>query len=249
MNSQHRLLSLMVPFTPSSMITLAKERSALDGYCTSLLKVRRQRVWKLPPHYCVSSRYEAKIWCRILPLEMRRGCPCLSLLARCRTWPRWVRQTHDIQAWAQFWEGSLHLFLHYGGYPAPTTNATRKNGHWQLLCRVSPPPCVKGFPEKRPHCKLRIHHDNAPAHRSAIVGDCLEDNNVVLVPHPPYSPDLAPCVFWLFPILKNHLCGTHYTSRHALVSAISQCLSHTPQTDFALFPAMEAPAREVCWVS
>jgi hypothetical protein len=54
-------LSLMVPFTSSSMITLAKERSALDGYCTSLLKVRRQRVWKLPPHYCVSSRYEAKV--------------------------------------------------------------------------------------------------------------------------------------------------------------------------------------------
>jgi histone-lysine N-methyltransferase SETMAR len=91
----------------------------------------------------------------------------------------------------------------------------------------------KAFQEKRPHHKLRIHHDNAPAHRSAVVSDFLEENSIVLVPHPPYSPDLAPCDFWLFPILKDHLRGTHYTSRHALGSAISQCLSHIPQNDFA----------------
>ena len=31
------------------------------------------------------------------------------------------------------------------------------------------------------------------------------------VPHPPYSPDLAPCDFWLFPKLKENLRGNRYS--------------------------------------
>ncbi|KAJ4428812.1 hypothetical protein ANN_25805 [Periplaneta americana] len=38
-----------------------------------------------------------------------------------------------------------------------------------------------------------LHHDNAPAHTALTVRQFLT-NNMVLVPHPPYSPDLAPDV-------------------------------------------------------
>jgi len=31
-----------------------------------------------------------------------------------------------------------------------------------------------------------------------------------VVPHPPYSPDLAPSDFWLFPKLKEMLKGQHF---------------------------------------
>lgn len=95
------------------------------------------------------------------------------------------------------------------------------------------PAVVKAFREKRPGRKLRIHHDNAPSHSSTIVTDYFEENDIILVPHPPYSPDLAPCDFWLFPLLKDKLRGTHYSSRHALGSAIFQCLQHIPKEDFA----------------
>ena len=47
-----------------------------------------------------------------------------------------------------------------------------------------------------------IHHDNAPAHRSFKVSQFLAKNNITVIPHPPYSPDLAPCDFFLFPKLK-----------------------------------------------
>jgi hypothetical protein len=33
----------------------------------------------------------------------------------------------------------------------------------------------------------------------------VTNNNMVIVPHPPYSPDLAPCDFTLFPKLKMKL--------------------------------------------
>uniref|UniRef100_A0A672HKH5 Tc1-like transposase DDE domain-containing protein n=1 Tax=Salarias fasciatus TaxID=181472 RepID=A0A672HKH5_SALFA len=37
-----------------------------------------------------------------------------------------------------------------------------------------------------------LHHDNAPAHRVLRVMQFLEKNGMILLPQPPYSPDLAP---------------------------------------------------------
>ena len=54
---------------------------------------------------------------------------------------------------------------------------------------------------------LIIHNDNVPAHRSFKVSLFLAKNNMTLIPHPPYSPDLAPCDFFLFPKLKLRMKG------------------------------------------
>jgi hypothetical protein len=31
-----------------------------------------------------------------------------------------------------------------------------------------------------------------------------------MLEHPPYSPDLVPCDFFLFPLIKKHLKGMHF---------------------------------------
>ena len=49
---------------------------------------------------------------------------------------------------------------------------------------------------------VRLLHDNAPAHKARIVTDVLESEKVTVLLHPPYSPDLAPCDYFLFPKLK-----------------------------------------------
>ncbi|CAD7002724.1 unnamed protein product [Ceratitis capitata] len=41
-----------------------------------------------------------------------------------------------------------------------------------------------------------LHHDNAPAHTSLLVRDFLAKNNTIMMPQPPYSPDLASCDFF-----------------------------------------------------
>jgi transposase len=43
----------------------------------------------------------------------------------------------------------------------------------------------------------------------ADVWEFLAQNNITMLPHPLYSPDLASCDFVLFPKLKTHLKG-HY---------------------------------------
>ncbi|XP_011866780.1 PREDICTED: uncharacterized protein LOC105561422 [Vollenhovia emeryi] len=50
---------------------------------------------------------------------------------------------------------------------------------------------------------VKFHHDNAPSHTAFIVTNFLTWSNIPLVPQPPYSPDLAPCDFFLFPRLKR----------------------------------------------
>jgi len=56
--------------------------------------------------------------------------------------------------------------------------------------------------------KWILHHDNAPAHDALRVRGFLAKNSITKMDHPPYSPDLAPCDFWLFPKLKKCPEGT-----------------------------------------
>ena len=62
-------------------------------------------------------------------------------------------------------------------------------------------------PQKWRNQNLIIHHDNAPAHRSFKVSQFLAKNNMTVIPHPPYSPDLAPCDFFFFPKLMLRMKG------------------------------------------
>jgi transposase len=50
-----------------------------------------------------------------------------------------------------------------------------------------------------------LHHDNGPAYTSLKTTEYVTNNNMVIVPHPPYSPDLVHCDFCLFPKLKMKL--------------------------------------------
>ena len=48
------------------------------------------------------------------------------------------------------------------------------------------------------------------------------------VPHPPYSPDLAPCDFWLFPKLR----GCRYETIKEMKEAVMKVIDTLTQEDF-----------------
>ena len=48
------------------------------------------------------------------------------------------------------------------------------------------------------------------------------------VAHPPYSPDLAPCDFWLFPKLR----GCHYETIEERKEAVMKVIDRLTQEDF-----------------
>ena len=53
-------------------------------------------------------------------------------------------------------------------------------------------------------CQWHFHQDNVPVDNSLLVTYYLTKMGIKTVPQPPYSPDLAPCDFWLFP--KHRSC-------------------------------------------
>jgi len=55
-----------------------------------------------------------------------------------------------------------------------------------------------------------LHHDNAPAHAALLTQRFLTDNNMTVVPHPPYLPELAPSNFFLLPNWKWSLRGEDF---------------------------------------
>ena len=55
-----------------------------------------------------------------------------------------------------------------------------------------------------------LHHDNAPAHSSNLVQQFLAKHQIIQLRQPPYSPDIAPCDFWMFRKLKMTLKGKRF---------------------------------------
>jgi len=75
--------------------------------------------------------------------------------------------------------------------------------------------------KKRPHLtrkKVLFHQDNAPAHRSVKTIVKMDQLRYELLPHPPYSPDLAPSDYYLFPNLKRWLQGKRFHSNDEVIS-------------------------------
>jgi len=77
-----------------------------------------------------------------------------------------------------------------------------------------------------------LHHDSARPHCSAETQDAMTSLKFTAVPHPPYSPDLAPPDFWLFPKLKETLKGQHFSSDAEVEADVRKWISSQPETFF-----------------
>ena len=91
----------------------------------------------------------------------------------------------------------------------------------QCICRIRP--------ERN---TFLLHHDNARPHCSAHTLDATTSLKFTVVLHPPYSPDLAPSDFWLFPKLKEMLKGQHFSSDAEVEADVLKWISSQPETFF-----------------
>ena len=80
----------------------------------------------------------------------------------------------------------------------------------------------------------KLHH-NAPAHIAAAIREFLSEQGISTLPHPPYSPDLASCDFWLFPTMKRMLKGRRFESDEALEEAAVEAIENIPIEEFGNF--------------
>ena len=69
--------------------------------------------------------------------------------------------------------------------------------------------------KKRPHLakkKVIFYQDNARVHMCVVSMAKFHELRYELLPHPPYSPDLAPSDYFLLPNLKKWLRGKRFYS-------------------------------------
>ena len=86
-------------------------------------------------------------------------------------------------------------------------------------------------PEKRANGFI-LHHDNALCHTSLPVRQFMSNKNITVCLHPPYSPDPAPCYFWLFPKVKMTMKGNHFESIQGIKAATTTQLKTLTKEDF-----------------
>ena len=115
--------------------------------------------------------------------------------------------------------------------PAPKgSSVTGKSFRESVLTQL-----VDFYQKRRLHtsvCGIKLLHDNARSHKSAMVQEYLKESGLDVLDHPPYSPDLSPYDFWLFPRLKEMLARHRFESRCGIGSEVYQCLEHIPKEDY-----------------
>ncbi|CAH1990877.1 unnamed protein product [Acanthoscelides obtectus] len=80
--------------------------------------------------------------------------------------------------------------------------------------------------------RIILHQDNASSHTAQKTRQYLTEENVELLDHPPYSPDLSPKDFFAFPKIKNRLRGQRFQSPEEAVDALKNAVLCLPANEW-----------------
>ncbi len=77
-----------------------------------------------------------------------------------------------------------------------------------------------------------LQHDNASSHTAIPTLALIGSSGIQMIAHLPYSPDLAPCDFFLFPCMMTELRGQWFRAREEVQTAVKQALKSIDPDDF-----------------
>ena len=133
-----------------------------------------------------------------------------------------------------FWDCHGIVLIDYLPKGATVSGAYYSN----LLDRVSTR--LRAFRPGLSRKKLLLLHDNASPHTCDFTATTLAELGIDVLPHPAYSPDLAPSDFFLFTGLKKHLAGTRFASDEEVIQAVNAYFdTKTPEFFYTGLHALE----------
>jgi histone-lysine N-methyltransferase SETMAR len=77
---------------------------------------------------------------------------------------------------------------------------------------------------------FELHHGNAPAHTALSVREFPMQKCIPVLPQAPYSPDLSPYDFYLFP--KWRFKGCHFQTLDNVQKAVTDAIKTLTEADF-----------------
>ncbi|UYV66003.1 hypothetical protein LAZ67_3006136 [Cordylochernes scorpioides] len=87
-------------------------------------------------------------------------------------------------------------------------------------------------PERWQNNDWILHVGNARPHTVHVVLQFLAKHSTIQIPHPPYSPDLAPNDFFLYPKLKINLKGRKFDNVDMIQAESKATLRNLSKSDF-----------------
>ncbi len=87
-----------------------------------------------------------------------------------------------------------------------------------------------------------LHQDNTTPQTSTISLAAVGENNLEMLSHPAYSPDMAPCDYAIFPTLKDELKGHAFRNLDELKAKAHRVLLNWPK-DFFRRAMFDLPKR------
>ena len=104
----------------------------------------------------------------------------------------------------------------------------------EYMCGILIPKLADSFSGSRPVMGLKglwIHCDNAKPHTSQLTNETLARFGMKRLPHPAYSPDLAPSDFYLFGMVKGKLAGRTFGTKDEVVEEIRNIVHSIPKSE------------------
>ncbi|WP_025903236.1 IS630 family transposase [Tatumella sp. UCD-D_suzukii] len=103
----------------------------------------------------------------------------------------------------------------------PSNQTVNSNVYVDQLIKLN-----EAIKEKRPELANRkgvvFQHDNARPHTSFVTRKKLMELGWDVLPHPPYSPDLAPSDFHLFRSMQHSLSGKNFSNESDVKSHLNK---------------------------
>ena len=118
-----------------------------------------------------------------------------------------------------FWDYNGPILEHYMPRGSIVTSATYSN-----LLRENLKPAIRQKRRGFMTTGVCLLHDNAKPNTATATVSTIEEMWFECIPHPPYSPDLAPSDFHVFSPLKDALSGTRFRNNDEVRSAVREWL-------------------------
>lgn len=123
-------------------------------------------------------------------------------------------------------------FVAKGGHVATIVLEDRKTVNADWYTTVCLPQVITEFRKNNSRRRMILHHDNASSHTARQTKTFLSSQNVEILDHPPYSPDLSPNDFFTFPKIKQSLRGQRFSTPEGAVDAYKSAILTTPTSEW-----------------
>lgn len=126
----------------------------------------------------------------------------------------------------------IAAFFGVTGHVATVALEDRRTVNADWYTTICLPEVINEIRKTNAKRRIILHHDNASSHTASQTIDYLKRQNVELMTHCPYSPDLSPNDFFLFPFVKNKMRGTRFSTPEEAVEAFKSHVSDIPSSEW-----------------